>query len=351
MSAQIEVPVEGELVAATRNAIAEFDPFEAELAEFRERYDGVVYDLDDEAQNKQARSDRHAIGKVISKLDSQHKAIKGPLLDVTRELDGVRKVLKDGFLEVQGRIKSQIEAHEAKEQARINDIAQRIEDIRMQLAFDAMRPPTAAELSSVIEAVQAIPIDDSFDEWKGSALLAKTETVEALEKLLADRQKYEAEQAELERLRAEKEQRERAEREARIAAEAADRAKREAEAAAEKARLDAERKVAEERGRAERERQEAAEKAERELTAANRRAERAADQERGRIEREQEEAERKAAAERAAEEARKAKQKHRAKIHIAIADALIDNGLADEQASVVIEAVKDGNIPHMQIVY
>ena len=37
--------------------IVEFSEFDKQLAEFKDRYENVVYNLDDPTQNKQARSD------------------------------------------------------------------------------------------------------------------------------------------------------------------------------------------------------------------------------------------------------------------------------------------------------
>ena len=71
MSAQIQ--------AVPKTDIVEFDEFAGKLAEFRQRYDGVVYDLAVPEQEKQARSDRYAIGKVVSALDAKHKELKEPL--------------------------------------------------------------------------------------------------------------------------------------------------------------------------------------------------------------------------------------------------------------------------------
>lgn len=331
--------VQGQIVEVTQHAIATFDPFETELAEFRERYEGVVYDLDDDVQNKRARSDKLIIGKVIARLDRQHAAVKAPLLDATRRLDGRRKDIKDKMLAVQGPIKGQLEAHEAKEKARVDEHYAAIQAIRVWA--EGTEVAAASELEAYLQNVKAESLDD-FEEFKADALLAKTETIEALEKFLAERQQYEAEQAELERLRAEKAERERADREARIAAEAAQNAKEKAE-----------REAAHARQQVERERQEEVDRAARELDEANKRAERAAAEERGRIKRDQEKADREAAHKLAEEEARKAKRAHRVKITNEAKAAFVSTlELTDEAfAQELMDVIASGAIPHVKIVY
>src|SRR5690606_23508393 len=71
-----------------------------------------------------------------------------------------------------------------------------------------------------------------WEEFEAEAARAKDKAVSSLRAALVAREKYEAEQAELARLRAEAEAREQKEREERIAREAAERAQREAEAKA-----------------------------------------------------------------------------------------------------------------------
>jgi len=61
------------LPAITSTEVVEFREFEKNLSEYKYRYEGVIYDITVPEQDKQARSDKLAIGKVIAKLDSAHK--------------------------------------------------------------------------------------------------------------------------------------------------------------------------------------------------------------------------------------------------------------------------------------
>ena len=349
-----------EIMLREENVLAHFSEFERSLAKFRDDYGSRVYDLSDPGQDKAARSDRLTVGKVIAALDRKHKELKEPLLSATRLVDGRRKAIKDQLLEVQDHIKMQIEAHEQREQDRIAAIHACIGNIR-ELA-DFSESPDSDTISKRLTCARAVALDDSWQEFRADAALARTEVIEALEALLAERQKAEAEAAELARLRAEAEAKERAEREERIAREAAEAAKREAEELAQREAARVEREKAEAAAAAQKALDEVAAKAKREREAADaaamkakREAEarvaQAAAVERERIEREQAEAARKAEQERKADEQRKAKQKHRAKIHGEAKSALIEHGIADATATAVIELIRDGKIAHVAIAY
>lgn len=97
---------------------------------------------------------------------------------------------------------------------------------------------SAWQLKSYIETLEGLKIDSRFMEFADQAKIAKFETLETLRTALANREKYEAEQAELERLRQAEQARLQREHEERIACEAAEKATREAE---EKARFESER--------------------------------------------------------------------------------------------------------------
>lgn len=195
-------------------------------------------------------------------------------------------------------------------------------------------------LKGVIRNVEEIVIDSSFEEFEEQAKIAKYETLEFLRKALVEREKYEAEQAELERLRQAEILRQQQEREAQIAREAAEKATREAE---EKARFEAERVQREKR---EAEQREARLKAEKE--AAELRAVQAAENERKRIEAEQFA---QAEAERKAEEARLADKEHRRWINNEVLMALKEQGFDEAAAKKIIAAIAKNQIPHVSIKY
>ena len=215
--------------------------------------------------------------------------------------------------------------------------------------------------------LEKLEVDSSFEEFEQEAKLAKFETLEKLRTALVTREKYEVEQAELERLRKEQLEREQRERDERIAKEAADKARIEAEAKAlaEKQRFEREQK--EQAELAERQQREAAEREARlqaEKEAALLREEQlkqqaierekqaeidrqnAIEQERLRIEREQAA---KAEADRKAEEAREADVAHKKQICGEALKGLTDIGVSVDQGKAILNAINKGLVPHVSI--
>ena len=213
-------------------AVAEFSKFETDLMEFKERYDDVVYDLTDEDQEKQARSDRLTIGKVISSLDTKHKELKAPLKVKTDLIDGERKRIKDGLQGVQDKIKSQIKAHEQQIADHAEILHNKVEDIRALAVFEGIVRQTADQIAERLEQVKAINVDESFEHRQADGTFAQVQVIKELEGLFAYQVNFEAEQAELERLRQQAAKREQTEREEQIRKDAEQKAKLEAEEAA-----------------------------------------------------------------------------------------------------------------------
>ena len=340
-------------------AIVEFSKFEADLSAYRQRYEGVVYDFGDKKQEKQARSDRLAIGKTISALDAIHKEIKAPLQEKISLLDGERKRIKDGLRDVQGGIKAQIEAHEEKLRQHEERIATRIATIAGTAIF-AEAEPSLADIKLNIERLRSMIVDEeTFEHRYGDAAVAKLKATETLNKLLEEAQEREeaAAEAERQRLAQEEEERKAAEEArqaelARIQEEARARAEREA---AEK--LEAERTariVAEQK--AKQAAQEAADAAARAEENARIAAERAAEEERAKAAAKaaaEEEARLQREAEAAAVEARrKANIEHRRQVNSAAAHALSSvPGMNMELSQAVVKAIAHGLVPNITINY
>lgn len=227
---------------------------------------------------------------------------------------------------------------DAWEQAEKDRMAKHEEVIRFIKNHAPTPDATALKLKGDIEFLENLSIGSQYEEYEEQAKLAKFETLETLRKALAEREKYEAEQAELERLRLAEQARLQREHEERIAREAAERATREAE---EKARFEAERV---QREKAEAEQREARLKAEKE--AAELRAVQAAENERKRIEAEQAA---KAEAERKAAEEREADQAHKKLICSEALKGLTDLGVSVDQGKAILNAINKGLVPHVSI--
>jgi hypothetical protein len=329
-----------EVIEKVVNEIAEFNQFEANLVEFKKQYEGVVYDLNDPAQDKQARSDRLSVGKVIILLDKTHKELKAPLKAKTDLIDHERKRIKDDLLSVQLLIKSQIEKHEQEIADHAEMLQGRVEAIELCFTLIADSNPTSKEIKESIETVNSFKVDGSYEHRKADALLAKTESLEKLELMLEAQLKVESEQAELQRLRDEEAARLQAERDEAIRKEAAEKATHDAELAAQKKIDDAEN-----------DKLQAIEETKRAEEQAERQAEQARKQERERIEAEQAEAKRKQDEADKKEAAKKEKQAYRAKVHKAAKADFIKAGFCESDATNLVNIIKDGKIKNIIIEY
>lgn len=316
------------------NQIIEFDEFETKLQEFKNQYDDVVYDLTVPEQEKKARSDKYTIGKIVSALDSKHKELKAPLKARTDLIDGRRKEIKDKLLEVQGKIKSQINAHEKVIEEHAEKLQSMVDAILAHVDLDSTG---SGIIKDRLESINHIVIDDTYEDRKADATLAQVETIKELETMLSDRIKYEKEQAELENLRKEKEERERAEREEQIRKDAEEKAKHDAEAKIEEANRQKE-KAEQAVIRAEEEKELAIEQA--------------AKEERERIEHEQKLKDEQEEAERKKIETNKAKTAHRKKVQNQSIDSICLYLNIDKQDALdLVKAIDEGIIQNITINY
>lgn len=325
-----------------------------------ELFEHIAQEVRSHVPDVTTKKGREAIGSLAMKVSKSKTLIEKCGKELVAEQKAQIKLIDDDriaivkkFDALRDEILAPRDAWEQAEKDRVKKHQDAIIGIKMPADLLQNHPTewTSENIKVAINDLEGVCIDSSFEDFEQEAKLAKFETLEKLRTALAAREKYESEQAELERLRKEQLEREQRERDERIAKEAAD-----------KARIEAEAKALAEQRRVEREKQEAEEKAEREkLEAAERearliadkeeaelRAQQAAAMERQRIEREQaakEEAERKA------EEARLANVEHMRSINQEILNKLCAIGLDEGQAKAVITAIARNQIPNVSIKY
>jgi len=154
--------------------------------------------------------------EYLRRLKEMPKVVEAELrefvdaMDVLR--DETRKPLTDWETEQQARKDKHVDAVQA-----IHDFCADLTDI------------SAAVLLESIASVEAVQMGDHWEEFETEAARAKESTLTKLRTALATRQQYEAEQAEVVRLRAEAEAQALRDREAEIARVAAEQARIEAE--------------------------------------------------------------------------------------------------------------------------
>jgi hypothetical protein len=364
-----------ELLEAATSAVAEYQPFYAQLAELEQKNAALAFNYETPKGNKEARSHVHALRLTKGALERTRKEAKAESLKKGRAIDAEAA-------EIEARIEAMIGVHQAKldeieqrEKDRIAAIQQRLSSIAH--VIDSRK---SADLKARIGELEAVAIDDSFAEFVADAAKAKDATLAKYRAMLAEAEQAEAQAAELARLRAEAEARAKQEREEAIARAAVERAQAEAAKKAEEERAAAARQIAEAEARAKAER-EAAERRELELKLAAEAAERRRVEAEQRAEQERQETaalverERKAAEDRAVREAaeavkreqervaaaaaleaaeqakREANKAHKARINRAALAALVEGGMTEECAKQCITLIAGGKVPAVTIAY
>jgi hypothetical protein len=318
-----------------------FNPFKQKLIEFKSRYDEIVYDLNDKKQEKQARSDRRAIGSVISDLDKSHAKIKAPLLEHVRVIDGARKEIKDQLLAVQNKIKDQIKTHEEAIEKKEKELQRRIDDISGLTLFDV--EPGSFEIKQHLDSAKETKIVN-FEHRTDEAIEIRDRVIEVLERMLSQALKYEKDQEELKRLREENEERAKRESAEKMRMEEEERAKRMSIEA-----IEAARKALEEKHR--REIEEAKEAEKRAKHQAMIAAEMAVQEERKRIEEERIERERIAIQEENIRKIKSEREEHQNKINLEIIADFSRQGFDVNDTKAYIKAINGGSIRHIKIEY
>lgn len=299
-------------------AIAEYSHTAAELAKLKARLANVAYDVSTGKGLDIAKRDRAEVRGLRTALEAKRVELKAPALERSRLIDAEAKALTAELLALEKPIDDQIKAEERRKEAEkaAREQAEREKAAVIQRELDSIKEGVLAcvgmpsnGIALARETLAKIEVSlEMFGERAGEAIQAKAQALAKLGDMHAaavtreaEEARLAAERAELDRLRAEQEARDKAERE-RIAAEQKAEADR---LAAERKRFEQEQAAA----RAEAKRREDADRARRDEEDRKAREARAAEdqriaRERASLEAQQrairEEAEAKAAAERKA---------------------------------------------------
>lgn len=244
-------------IVEVQSAVAEFDRVAAGIALLQQEYAGVVFDVSTTKGLDSAKAARAAVREPRYEIEKVRKAAKEPLLKLGKELDARAKEITAQILAIEEPIDLQIKTEEnrkeaekqakiAAEQQRVADIQARIVVLRGNQSITSLSDPKL--IADHIADLEAIAVDDSFEEFKQQAADAKAAGIARLKELhaaalahQAEQERIKAERAELARLRAVEEERARVERERIAAEEAMAKALRDEEAAKQAAALAAER--------------------------------------------------------------------------------------------------------------
>lgn len=256
-------------------SIQEYSKADAALADLAQRFKGVVFDVTTTSGMQAARVARAELRGYRVGLEKTRVEIKAPALERCRLIDAEARRITAALTELEDPIDAQIKSEEKRKEReameRVMAEQRRVDAIKARIATLQKWPSacvgkTGAQIAAVLADLRAQVIGDDFAEFKGEAeevlrnVIAQVDTMCAgAEAQEAESERIKAERAELARLRAESEARDRAAREALEAEQRAARAQIEEEQrvareaqraedarlAAERARIDAERREAE----------------------------------------------------------------------------------------------------------
>ncbi|MHC3750733.1 hypothetical protein ACYKDZ_17835 [Stutzerimonas stutzeri] len=353
MSTELAIVPPKETALQVFQAANGLDPY---LQQIRAEIDAFVPDVTTKKGRDAIASIAHKVARSRTALDNVGKELVAELKEIPKKIDAERKRMRDTLDAWKDEVRAPLNAWKQAEADRVARHTDRIDWLRNR--DDQVAELSAADIQARIAEAEAVEVGPDWEEFEAEAHRVKAATLTTLQLALTKRQAYEAEQAELERLRAEAAQREQKDREERIAREAAEQAKREAEQRAQAERDAAAKREADAKAAAERRELELklqAEQAEREKLEAQQRAEQA---ERDAAER----AERAAAAERqrqadeqarieAEAKAREADIAHKTAVLTSIKEAFMSAGVTEEQAKAIINMIRKGEVPSVSITY
>jgi len=247
--------------------IAEYSPTAAALAELRQKYEQAVFDTSTIIGMAKAIAARRELREVRVNLEKLRKELKAPALERSRLIDAEAKSLTTQIEEMEVPIDQQIKAEEQRkadekaereriEREKMAELQRGVAAIRINAVACAGK--SAAFIADVRAALEILDISNDFGPLQGEAHAAKTETLATLSDMHAAAL---AQEAEVERLRIEREELE-AQRKAQAEQAERDRAelaklRAEAEARQAAAKAEMEKQMEEERQRVAAERAEA----------------------------------------------------------------------------------------------
>ena len=317
----------------------------------------IVPDVTTKKGRDAIASQAYKVSKSKTAVDNHGKDLVAGIKAQAAVIDRDRKVWRDQCDALRDEIRKPLDDWEQAENDRVAKHQAVIRAIH-SLHGENILNKESHEIKGYIFDLENTEIDSSFEEFEQEAKIAKLETLEKLRTALTAREKYEAEQAELERLRQAEIERQQKERDEAIARQAAENARIEAEKKAQAEREQAEklaRESAEREARLKAEHEAAILREEKlkqqaieQAKQAETQKQQAIEAERLRIEAEQAA---KIKADQEAEAARLANKEHMRSINREILNKFCEIGLDEGQAKAVITAIAQNQVPHVSVKY
>ncbi|MGE1156868.1 hypothetical protein [Pseudomonas kitaguniensis] len=197
-------------------------------------FDAVKAEVTAEVPDLKTAKGRARIASLAATVSKSKTAVEKPGRDYLKRLKEMPKVVEAELREFVTKMDNLRDATrqpltdwEQAELARTDKHVDAIQSIKDLAVFEGA--PTAALVAQVIANLELVAINDTWEEFLPEAAQVKDQTLSKLRTLHAERTQYEAEQAELVRLRAEAEAQAQRDRDAEIARVAAEQARLQAE--------------------------------------------------------------------------------------------------------------------------
>jgi len=323
----VQLEVAQELLIVVRDDIfASDESIAAAIESVRKQALAFVPDISSRKGREEIKSLAYRVARSKTALDAHGKSMVEDEKKKIAIVDARRKKICDAFDALKEQVRAPLTEWEDAEKARIA-----IAEAFVASLTGVTLTGTAAELQAKLKNFEAIELTDrDLREFQAPAEAAYIIKLGELRAALADALQAEADAAELAELRKMKVEKDKAERESKIAAEAAAKAKADAEMVAEHQRA-----TAEARAKAEAEAALAAERTRSAVAEAE--LKRQADAK---------------AAEEAEAKRRAADYEHKAGVNTRAANALMNAcGLSETKAKAVIQAIAAGMVPGIQVIY
>ncbi len=348
----IELPAQ-ETALATFTTPGGLDSY---VKQVREKVCGTVYDMSKRKDREACAADAYKVTRTKTAVEKMGAALSAEYKEVPKKIDAQRRDWNTKMDALRDEVRKPLTDWEEAEASRVA-----LHRADLDGMADQAREVGGLDVETLrqrIATVESAAIGESWEEFEAEAHRVKAKALEILNTALAERQKHEAEQAELADLRRKKAEQEQKDREAEIARQAAEKARADAEAKAQAERDAAAKREADAKAAQVKAEQDAKDAAERQ-----RRAEEQAEAERlASVERAKQAAEaarqaeiKRQADEKAAEEAEQRRREedkaHKASINNAALAAFIENGLPDECAKQAVILIAKGLIPAIRIQY
>ncbi|WP_151832093.1 hypothetical protein, partial [Acinetobacter ursingii] len=188
----------------------------------------IVPDVTTKKGRDAIASQAYKVSKSKAAVDNHGKDLVAGIKAQAAAIDRDRKAWRDQCDALRDEIRKPLDDWEQAENDRVAKHQAVIRAIH-SLHGENILNKESHEIKGYIFDLENTEIDSSFEEFEQEAKIAKLETLEKLRTALTAREKYEAEQAELDRLRQAEIERQQKERDEAIARQAAENARIEAE--------------------------------------------------------------------------------------------------------------------------